>query len=64
MRYYQEYNENVLRKNLWTLFSIMVILINSTIRCLTFKELFNIELDKKIEEWKESGFKLAKEKIL
>lgn len=64
MHYYQEYNENDLRKNLWTLFSIMVILINSTVRCLTFKELFDIELDKEIEEWKESGFKLAKEKIL
>lgn len=42
----------------------MVILINNTVRCLTFKMLFNVELVKEIEEWKESGFKLAKEIIL
>ena len=64
LRYYQEYSENHLRKNLWTLFSIVVILINSALRCLTFKKLFDIELVKEIAEWKDSGFKFAKEKIL
>jgi hypothetical protein len=42
----------------------MVILINSSLRCFTFKKLFDIELVKEIAEWKDSGFKFAKEKIL
>lgn len=62
--YYQKYNETVLRQNLWTLFCVMVLLAYSAIRCLTFKELFDIKLDKEIEEWKESGLKLAKVKML
>ena len=64
IRYYQEYNENVLRKNLWTLFYVMVLLTYSAVKCLTFKELFDIKLTKEIEEWKTSGLKLAKEKML
>lgn len=64
IRYYQEYNENVLRKNLWTLFSIMVFLVYSAVRCLTFNELIDRKLTKEIEEWKTSGLKLAKEKML
>ncbi|MHA1305528.1 MAG: hypothetical protein DRP89_07885 [Candidatus Neomarinimicrobiota bacterium] len=64
IRYYQEYNENVLRKNLWILFSIMVFLIDSAVRCLTFNELIDGRLTKEIEEWKTSGLKLAKEKML
>ena len=64
LHYYQKYNENVLRKNLWTLFSIMVFLIDSAARCLTFNELISRKLIKEIEEWKTSGLKLAKEKML
>ncbi len=64
LRYYQKYNETVLRQNLWTLFSIMVFTIDSAVRCLTFKKLFDIKLGKEIEEWRESGLKLAKEKML
>ena len=64
IRYYQEYNENVLRKNLWTLFCIMVLLTYSAVRCLTLNELIDRKLGKEIEEWKESGLKLAKEKML
>jgi hypothetical protein len=64
IRYYQEYNEDVLRNNLWTLLSIMVFLIDSAVRCLTFNESIGRKLAKEIEEWKTSGLKLAKEKIL
>ena len=64
IRYYQKYNETVLRQNLWTLFSIMVFTIDNAVRCLKFKELFDIKLGKEIEEWRESGLKLAKEKLL
>ena len=64
LRYYQKYNETVLRQNLWTLFSVMRLLTYSAARCLTFKELFDIKLGKEIKEWKESGLKLAKEKML
>ena len=64
MRYYQKYNETVLRQNLWTLFSIMVFTIDNAVRCLKLKELFDIKLGKGIEEWRESGLKLAKEKML
>ena len=64
IRYYQEYNKNVLRKNLWTLFCVMVLLTYSAVKCLTFKELLGIKLTKEIEEWKTSGLKLAKEKML
>ena len=42
----------------------MVFTINSAVRCLTFKKLFDIKLGKEIEEWREFGLKLAKEKIL
>ena len=55
IRYYQEYNENVLRKNLWTLFSIMVFLIDSAVRCLTFNELIDRKLTKEIEDGKHLG---------
>ena len=64
IRYYQEYNENVLRKNLCTLFCIIVLLTYSAVRCLTFNELIDRKLAKKIEEWKTFGLKLAKEKML
>ena len=64
LRYYQKFNETVLRQNLWTLFCVMRLLTYSAVRCLTFKELFDIKLGKEIEEWKESGLKLAKEKML
>jgi hypothetical protein len=64
LRYYQKYNETVLRQNLWTLFGVMRLLTYSAIRCLTFKELFDMKLGKEIEEWKESGLKLAKVKML
>ena len=42
----------------------MSLLTYSAIRCLTFKELFDIKFGKEIEEWKESGLKLAKVKML
>jgi len=64
LRYYQKYEETILRQNIWTLFGVMRLLTYSAIRCLTFKELFDIELGKEIEEWAESGLKLAKVKIL
>jgi len=64
LRYYQKYSETVLRQNLWTLFSIMVFTIDSAVRCLTFRKLFDIKLRKEIEEWRDSGLKLAKEKLL
>ena len=63
LRYYQEYNENVLRKNLWTLFCIIVFLIYSVYRCSTFNKLIDRKLAKEIEEWKVSGLKLAEEDI-
>jgi len=64
LRYYQKFNETVLRQNLWTLFGVMRLLTYSAIRCLTFKNIFDIKLGKEIEEWKEFGLKLAKEKML
>lgn len=64
LRYYQKYNETVLRQNLWTLFAIMRLTIDSAVRCLIFKKLFDVKLGKEIEEWRESGLKLAKEKML
>ena len=64
LRYYQKYEEIILRQNIWTLFGVMRLLTYSAIRCLTFKELFYIKLGKEIEEWKESGLKLAKVKML
>jgi len=64
LRYYQKFNETVLRQNLWTLFGVMRLLTYSAVRCLRFKNIFDIKLGKEIEEWKESGLKLAKEKML
>ncbi len=64
LRYYQKFNETVLRQNLWTLFGVMRLLTYSAVRCLTLKKLFETKLSKEIEEWKESGLKLAKEKML
>lgn len=64
LRYYQKFNEAVLRQNLWTLFCAMILLTCSAVKCLTFKNIFDVELGKEIEDWKESGLKLAKEKML
>ncbi len=64
LRYYQKFNETVLRQNLWTLFGVMRLLTYSAVRCLRFKNISDIKLGKEIEEWKESGLKLAKEKRL
>ena len=64
LRYYQEYNETVLKHNLWLVFDIMLMLVCYAVRCLRFKKLLDIELGKEIEEWAESGLKLAKEKLL
>ena len=60
LRYYQKYNETVLRHNLWTLFCVMRLLIYNAVRCIKIKNIFNLKLDKEIEEWSESGLNHAK----